>query len=99
MGASQGDDQWWTFAKRFLAGYASGICLVLVGHPFDTVKVRLQTDGTGAHRRFKGVLDCVRQTVRSEGIRGFYKGMGAPLLMTGTVNCLVIPFAEAWHRF
>ena len=44
---------------------------VLVGHPFDTIKVRLQTDGAdGQPKRFTGVVDAVKQTVRKEGLRG-----------------------------
>ena len=41
------------------------------------VKVRLQTT-KNAH--FRGPIDCVTQTVRNEGIRGFYKGMTPPLV-------------------
>ena len=29
----------WTRTRNFLAGYSSGVCLVLAGHPFDTIKV------------------------------------------------------------
>ena len=96
-------DQAWAFTRRFLAGYASGICLVLVGHPFDTIKVRLQTDGSGQARRFSGAWECVKQTLRKEGIRGFYRGMAAPLAMTGSVNCLLFGlqfnFVAALERF
>jgi solute carrier family 25 carnitine/acylcarnitine transporter 20/29 len=58
----------WPPTRNFIAGYFSGMALVLAGHPFDTVKVRLQTQGMGG--RFKGPLDCVMQTVRHEGVRG-----------------------------
>lgn len=63
--------------KGFVAGVFSGIAKLTVGHPFDTVKVRLQTtDST----RFSGPLQCVTQTVRNEGIRGLYKGATPPLV-------------------
>ena len=29
----------WTRVRKFVAGYASGVSLVLAGHPFDTIKV------------------------------------------------------------
>jgi hypothetical protein len=29
--------------KQFIAGGVGGVCLVLVGHPLDTIKVRIQT--------------------------------------------------------
>eukprot|EP01043_Picozoa_sp_COSAG02_P022740 COSAG02_NODE_1190_length_13989_cov_9.869978_10_plen_50_part_00 len=33
--------------KTFLAGGGGGASLVVVGHPLDTVKVRLQADAAG----------------------------------------------------
>ncbi|KAI0009818.1 mitochondrial carrier [Xylariaceae sp. FL0662B] len=63
--------------KGFVAGVFSGIAKLTVGHPFDTVKVRLQTtDST----RFSGPLQCVVQTIRHEGVRGLYKGATPPLV-------------------
>lgn len=61
----------------FMAGIFSGATKLAVGHPFDTVKVRLQTAPEG---KFKGPIDCVMQTFRKEGIRGFYKGATPPLI-------------------
>ncbi|GJN70950.1 hypothetical protein PLIIFM63780_002458 [Purpureocillium lilacinum] len=63
--------------KGFVAGVFSGIAKLTVGHPFDTVKVRLQTTDAG---RFSGPLQCVAQTVRNEGVRGLYKGATPPLV-------------------
>ncbi|KAJ6440326.1 mitochondrial carrier protein [Purpureocillium lavendulum] len=63
--------------KGFVAGVFSGIAKLTVGHPFDTVKVRLQTTDAG---RFAGPLQCVAQTVRNEGVRGLYKGATPPLV-------------------
>lgn len=58
----------------FIAGISSGIAKNLIGHPFDTVKVRLQTSN-----RFKGPVDCVLQTLKKEGIPGFFKGITPPM--------------------
>lgn len=66
---------------------SSGVALVIAGHPFDTVKVRLQTQGAGG--RFQGPLDCVKQTLAKEGFRGLYKGAAPPLAMTGFVNSIM----------
>lgn len=59
----------------FVAGVFSGIAKNTVGHPFDTIKVRLQTDST----RFKGPLDCCYKTLTTQGVRGFYLGFTPPL--------------------
>lgn len=61
--------------KAFISGGFGGASLVFVGHPFDTVKVRLQTSS-----EYKGIADCVRKTVQRDGIRGLYRGMAAPLI-------------------
>ncbi|MCJ1296500.1 hypothetical protein MMC34_008066 [Xylographa carneopallida] len=61
----------------FVAGVFSGIAKLSVGHPFDTIKVRLQTTD---RTQFKGPLDCLLQTVRNEGVRGLYKGATPPLV-------------------
>lgn len=63
--------------KSFLAGGFGGISCVLVGHPFDLIKVRLQTAKPGV---YNGVLDCARKTVRADGLRGLYRGMVPPLV-------------------
>ncbi|CAJ0751631.1 11391_t:CDS:10, partial [Entrophospora sp. SA101] len=62
----------------FIAGVASGVTKLTVGHPFDTIKVRLQTTGTTG--RFKGPIDCLISTLRKEGFRALYKGATPPLI-------------------
>jgi solute carrier family 25 carnitine/acylcarnitine transporter 20/29 len=69
------------FIENFVAGGIGGLCTVVVGHPFDTVKVRLQTmpkPPPGEAPLFKGALDCVQQTIKREGFFALYKGMAAP---------------------
>merc|ERR1711974_491558 len=67
--------------KSSLAGGFGGACLVFVGHPLDTIKVRLQTMPIieGQKPTYSGTLDCALQTVRKEGFFALYKGMLAPL--------------------
>jgi len=48
-----------------------------VGHPFDTIKVRLQTTPPST---FSGPLACLAATVRNEGVRALYKGATPPLV-------------------
>lgn len=58
----------------FICGGFGGLVSVLVGHPLDTIKVRLQTDST-----YKSTMDCATKTFNKDGFRGFYRGMSAPL--------------------
>ena len=69
----------------YIAGVAGGVAVVVVGHPFDTTKTRLQTSPRGY---YTGTLDCVRKTLSAEGPRGFYAGMLSPLVgqMVSTVT-------------
>jgi solute carrier family 25 carnitine/acylcarnitine transporter 20/29 len=51
--------------RSLAAGAAGGLCAVIVGHPFDLVKVRLQTAEKGV---YAGAMDVVRRTVAREGL-------------------------------
>ena len=51
--------------RSLAAGAAGGVCAVVVGHPFDLVKVRLQTSQKGV---YSGAMDVVRRTVAREGL-------------------------------
>lgn len=51
--------------RSLAAGGVGGVCAVLVGHPFDLVKVRLQTAERGV---YAGAIDVVRKTVAREGL-------------------------------
>jgi solute carrier family 25 (mitochondrial carnitine/acylcarnitine transporter), member 20/29 len=81
-----GESPVWSRIRHFLGGSASGVALVLAGHPFDLIKVRLQTAAAG---RYTGALHAVRETVRSEGVRALYKGASPPMVATGMINSLM----------
>ena len=53
----------------------------VVGHPLDTIKVRLQTQTHPP--QYSGALDCARQMLRNEGVLSFGKGMLSPLFAVG----------------
>jgi mitochondrial ornithine carrier protein len=49
-------------------------------YPFDTVKVRLQSQPDHLPLRYAGPLDCFQQSIKSDGLRGLYRGISAPLV-------------------
>lgn len=51
-----------------------------IEYPFDTVKVRLQSQPHGVPLRYSGPLDCIKQSFHSDGLMGFYRGISAPLV-------------------
>ena len=61
-----------------LRGTCGGVSLTLVGHPFDTIKVLLQTQDP-KKPLYTGAMDCVRKTYAVAGMSGFYKGVTSPL--------------------
>lgn len=63
--------------KSFLSGGFGGMSAVLVGHPFDLTKTRLQTAQPGT---YTGAIDVVKKTLARDGVRGMYRGMGPPLI-------------------
>ncbi|RDW91900.1 mitochondrial carrier-6 [Coleophoma crateriformis] len=64
--------------RSLAAGGFGGVCAVIVGHPFDLVKVRLQTAEKGV---YTGALDVVRKGIARDGLRkGLYAGVSAPLV-------------------
>ena len=59
-------------------------------YPYQVVRARLQ-DQNSHHNR---ALECIRDTYRYEGVRGFYKGL-APYLIHVVPNiCLVLLIYE-----
>lgn len=66
--------------KDITFGSIAGVIGKTIEYPFDTVKVRLQSQPDTLPLRFQGPLDCFRQSLRVEGIAGLYRGISAPLV-------------------
>lgn len=71
-----------------IGGTVGGIAQVLVGQPFDTVKVRLQSAPEGT---YSGAGDAIKKLVTNEGFSGFYKGTLTPLVGVGA--CVSVQFS------
>ncbi|KAJ1957018.1 hypothetical protein GGI12_005146 [Dipsacomyces acuminosporus] len=72
---------------EFFAGTMGGWAQVVVGHPFDTIKVRMQTQPNPPI--YSGSMDCLRATIKGEGAAGLYKGVTSPLAGIGFCNAVV----------
>ena len=79
--------------KNVVSGTFSGIAVCLVGHPFDTLKVRLQTQPID-RPVYTGLLDCFVKTMKWEGIGGLYKGVGRYLCSD---RCLFLHNKLEWR--
>ncbi|XP_034435824.1 mitochondrial basic amino acids transporter [Hippoglossus hippoglossus] len=72
----------------FLAGCIGGAAGVLVGHPFDTVKVRLQVQSVD-RPLYRGTYHCFQSIIRQESLLGLYKGIGSPMMGLTFINAIV----------
>ncbi|KAH0629795.1 hypothetical protein JD844_012169, partial [Phrynosoma platyrhinos] len=61
-----------------------GAAAVIVGHPLDTVKTRLQ-----AGQGYGNTFNCVLTVYKNESIAGFFKGMSFPLVSIAVYNSVV----------
>jgi solute carrier family 25 carnitine/acylcarnitine transporter 20/29 len=75
--------------KDLFAGAVGGVAQVLLGQPFDIVKVRLQTT-----QQYTGAIDAASQILKNEGALAFYKGTLTPLVGIGA--CVSVQFG-AFH--
>ncbi|CAL5867358.1 uncharacterized protein PFLUO_LOCUS1574 [Penicillium psychrofluorescens] len=76
--------------KDLASGAAGGMAQVLLGQPFDIVKVRLQTT-----TQYSSALDCATKIFKNEGPMAFYKGTLTPLIGIGA--CVSVQFG-AFHE-
>ncbi|KAF2641376.1 mitochondrial carnitine/acylcarnitine carrier protein [Massarina eburnea CBS 473.64] len=71
--------------KDLFSGAVGGVAQVLLGQPFDIVKVRLQTT-----QQYSGALDAATKIYKNEGPLAFYKGTLTPLIGIGA--CVSVQF-------
>ncbi|XP_041111497.1 mitochondrial ornithine transporter 1-like isoform X1 [Polyodon spathula] len=62
-----------------------GVACVLSGHPFDTVKVKMQT----FPGMYRGFLDCSVRTYRQDGLHGLYQGTMPALVANVAENAVL----------
>ena len=72
-GSSSTDVLWW---QPFFGGALAGCAMTIIGHPFDTLKVRMQTSAQPS------IIECAKQTIKLEGASALYKGLPPALITT-----------------
>jgi len=91
--------KWMKILVNIFAGTCAGINVTLVGHPFDTLKIRLQTQPT--HQKvYSGLKDCFLKTLKWEGPKGLYSGVQSPLVGQMLFRAILFTsYAEAKRLF
>ncbi|KAK3345154.1 mitochondrial carrier domain-containing protein [Neurospora tetraspora] len=81
------DGQFWNSTQRLAKKYrtevaasASSVLSTMSTFPLDSVKTRMQT------YKYAGFVDCVKQTYHTEKLRGFFRGVTAPMLSITAVR-------------
>jgi hypothetical protein len=77
--------------SKIAAGLATGGLAIAVASPTDLVKVRMQTDGVGAARRYPSALGAYGAIVRTEGVRALWTGLG-PNIGRNAVSVFLFSF-------
>ncbi|KAL6135494.1 hypothetical protein ACLB2K_067722 [Fragaria x ananassa] len=63
-----------------LAGMTASLFSQTIFVPIDVVSQRLMVQGYSGHARYTGGMDVARQILKTDGIRGFYRGFGLSIM-------------------
>lgn len=75
----------------FSKGGITGGIEICITFPTEYVKTQLQLDERSAKPRYNGIADVVRQTVRSHGFFGLYRGLS--VLVYGSIPKSAVRFS------
>lgn len=80
-------------AVDLVSGTIGGMAQLLIGHPFDTVKVTIQGSTSNI-----GPLEASKRILANQGIRGLYKGLGPPMATVAAFNALLFSSTGVLNR-
>lgn len=86
----------------FVSGCVAGTVMTVVMHPPDVISTRLYNQGTNANGQgiyYSGVIDCFAKTIKTEGLRGLYKGFWPHYVRLGPHCLLVLLFFDELKAF
>eukprot|EP00658_Telonema_sp_P-2_P003091 TRINITY_DN11136_c0_g1_i1.p1 TRINITY_DN11136_c0_g1~~TRINITY_DN11136_c0_g1_i1.p1 ORF type:complete len:153 (+),score=14.79 TRINITY_DN11136_c0_g1_i1:234-692(+) len=81
---------------HFVASWITGLAVVMCMQPFDFAATRVTTKHGATH--YKGPVDCIQQTIRTEGMLAIYKGVSANYLRFGPYCILTFLFLEQLRK-
>ncbi|TDH69210.1 hypothetical protein CCR75_004385 [Bremia lactucae] len=78
------------------ASTLTGLVVTTAMNPMDVVSTRMYSQKVvnGKGKLYSGLLDCIEKTMKSEGIRGFYKGWSAHYMRLGPHTIFTFLFWE-----
>ena len=82
-----------------LAGGLSGTASWVFTYPIDVMKSRIQADGDGKDRKYKDLVDCIKKTYRTGGLRAFSQGLTPTIIRSFPTNAATFPTVKLILRF
>lgn len=89
------------FYNSMISGSIAGLMAKTFIYPMDLARKRLQIQGFeygrkefGKFFKCKGLIDCLRVTIRDEGIKGLFKGLLPSQLKAALTTALHFTFYE-----
>ncbi|KAK7064291.1 mitochondrial substrate carrier family protein L [Favolaschia claudopus] len=79
-----------------VAGFASGLTKVAVGHGFDTIKTRIQLNPTF---RNHGAFHVLNATLKREGFLALYKGVTPPAVGWSLIDSVLLGSLHTYRLF
>jgi len=76
--------------KGIIAGGITGGIEICITYPTEYIKTQLQLDEKLG--KYKGIVDCAKQTVQQNGVRGLYRGL--PVLIYGSIPKSAVRFGS-----
>ncbi|XP_022181062.1 tricarboxylate transport protein, mitochondrial [Myzus persicae] len=76
--------------KGIVAGGITGGIEICITYPTEYVKTQMQLDEKAGARKYNGIMDCVKKTVKSHGIFGLYRGLS--VLLYGSIPKSAVRF-------
>lgn len=60
--------------NNLMAGGSGGAAAMVICYPLDFARTRLASDLQAGKGQFNGIVDCLSQTVKKQGLTGLYRG-------------------------
>mmetsp|Transcript_51496 Transcript_51496/g.78191 ORF Transcript_51496/g.78191 Transcript_51496/m.78191 type:complete len:86 (-) Transcript_51496:5-262(-) len=76
-----------------IAGGCAGTAYWLSNYPFDVIKNKMQAS-VGKGKRYNGMMECGKDIYRTDGWRGFTRGLSVCLLRALPANATCFLFLE-----
>jgi len=84
--------------KGIIAGGITGGIEICITYPTEFVKTQLQLDektAKGGNKKYNGIIDCAKKTVKSHGVFGLYRGLS--VLLYGSIPKSAVRFGAFEH--